>query len=46
MSSSFFPTLLAYTPYLSSLLLPLVVVVFPAAVFAFLFVYIEREDIA
>jgi photosystem I subunit 8 len=46
MSSSFLPTILAYTPFISSILVPLTGLVIPAATFAFLFLYIEREDIA
>jgi photosystem I subunit 8 len=46
MSSSFLPTLLAYSTFLPSILVPLTGLVIPTAVFAFLFLYIEREDIA
>jgi photosystem I subunit 8 len=46
MSSSFFPTILAYSSFLPSVLVPLTGLVLPAVIFAFLFSYIEREDIA
>jgi photosystem I subunit 8 len=46
MSSSFLPTLLAYSSFLPSIFVPLTGLVIPAATLAFLFLYIEREDIA
>ncbi|MBD2136977.1 photosystem I reaction center subunit VIII [Anabaena sp. FACHB-1237] len=45
MSSSFFPTILAYTPFLSSIFVPLTGLVLPAVIFAFLFSYIESDNI-
>lgn len=46
MASTFLPSILAYTTFLPSLLVPLTGLVFSAVAFALLFVYIEREDIA
>ncbi|MBK1988994.1 photosystem I reaction center subunit VIII [Sphaerospermopsis aphanizomenoides BCCUSP55] len=46
MSGSFLPSILAYSSFLPSIFVPLTGLVLPATVFAFLFVYIEREDIA
>ena len=46
MSTSFLPTILAYSSFLPSVLVPLTGLVLPAVIFAFLFSYIEREDIA
>jgi len=46
MSSSFLPTILAYSSFLPSVLVPLTGLVLPAVIFAFLFSYIEREDVA
>jgi photosystem I subunit 8 len=46
MSSSFLPTILAYSSFLPSFFVPLTGLVLPAVIFAFLFSYIEREDIA
>ena len=46
MSSSFLPTILAYSSFLPSVFVPLTGLVLPAVIFAFLFSYIEREDIA
>ena len=46
MSSSFLPTILTYSSFLPSVFVPLTGLVLPAVIFAFLFSYIEREDIA
>ncbi|MBD2293168.1 photosystem I reaction center subunit VIII [Anabaena sphaerica] len=46
MSGSFLPSILAYSSFLPSIFVPLTGLVLPAVVFAFLFLYIEREDIA
>jgi photosystem I subunit VIII len=46
MSGSFLPSILAYSSFLPSILVPLTGLVLPAVVFAFLFSYIESEDIA
>ena len=46
MSSSCLPTILAYSSFLPSILVPLTGLVLPAVIFAFLFSYIESEDIA
>ncbi|WP_341527303.1 photosystem I reaction center subunit VIII [Nostoc sp. UHCC 0302] len=46
MASAFLPSILASTSYLSSILVPIIGWVLPGAVFAFLFLYIEREDAA
>ncbi|MDB9449625.1 photosystem I reaction center subunit VIII [Dolichospermum circinale] len=46
MSSSFLPNILAYSSFLPSVFVPLTGLVLPAVIFAFLFSYIEREDIA
>ncbi|MEA5617002.1 photosystem I reaction center subunit VIII [Cronbergia sp. UHCC 0137] len=46
MSSSFLPSILAYSSFLPSIFVPLTGLVVPAATFAFLFLYIERDDIA
>ncbi|MBD2499045.1 photosystem I reaction center subunit VIII [Anabaena azotica] len=45
MVSTLFPSLLAYSTFLPSLLVPLTGLVFPAVAFAFMFLYIEREDL-
>ncbi|OUL24092.1 photosystem I reaction center subunit VIII [Nostoc sp. T09] len=44
MSTAFLPSLLAYSTFLPSILVPLTGLVFPALTFAFFFLYIERED--
>ncbi|MTJ50249.1 photosystem I reaction center subunit VIII [Dolichospermum sp. UHCC 0259] len=46
MSSSFLPTILAYSSFLPSVFVPLTGLVLPAVIFAFLFSYIERDNIA
>lgn len=46
MSGSLLPSILAYSTFLPSILVPLTGLVIPAVVFASLFLYIEREDIA
>jgi photosystem I subunit VIII len=45
MVSTLFPSLLAYSTFLPSLLVPTVGLIFPAVAFAFMFLYIEREDL-
>ncbi|HLP90874.1 MAG TPA: photosystem I reaction center subunit VIII [Nostocaceae cyanobacterium] len=46
MSGSLLPSILAYSTFLPSILVPLTGLVIPTVVFAYLFLYIEREDIA
>ncbi|MEA5550071.1 photosystem I reaction center subunit VIII [Anabaena cylindrica UHCC 0172] len=46
MSSSFLPSILAYSSFLPSIFVPMTGLVLPAVVFAFFFSYIESEDIA
>ncbi|HLO87367.1 MAG TPA: photosystem I reaction center subunit VIII [Nostocaceae cyanobacterium] len=46
MSGSFLPSILAYSSFIPSIFVPLTGLVLPSAIFAFLFLYIEREDIA
>ncbi|MBE9231191.1 MAG: photosystem I reaction center subunit VIII [Cuspidothrix sp.] len=46
MSGSFLPTVFAYSSFLPSIFVPLTGLVLPAVIFAFLFSYIESEDIA
>ncbi|TAF15689.1 MAG: photosystem I reaction center subunit VIII [Nostocales cyanobacterium] len=43
---AFQPSILAYSSFLPSIFVPLTGLVLPAVIFAFLFSYIEREDIA
>lgn len=45
MVSTVFPSLLAYSTFLPSLLVPLTGLIFPTIAFAFMFLYIEREDL-
>ncbi|BAY11834.1 photosystem I reaction center subunit VIII [Calothrix sp. NIES-2098] len=46
MATELFPSILASTSYLPALFVPIIGWGVPIAVFAFLFLYIEREDIA
>ncbi|MBD2346768.1 photosystem I reaction center subunit VIII [Anabaena subtropica] len=46
MATAFLPSILADTSFLSSILVPVVGWVVPIVTFAFLFLYIEREDVA
>jgi photosystem I subunit 8 len=46
MASQFLPQILASTSYLPALFVPIIGWGVPAAVMAFLFLYIEKEDIA
>ncbi|WP_084776859.1 photosystem I reaction center subunit VIII [Anabaena sp. PCC 7108] len=46
MSGSLLPSILAYSSFLPSIFVPLTGLVLPAVIFAFLFSYIESEDIA
>ena len=46
MSGSFLPSILAYSSFLPSIFVPLTGLVLPAVVFAFMFTYIESDDIA
>lgn len=46
MSTSLLPSILASASFLPSIFVPLTGLVLPTIVFAFLFSYIEREDIA
>ncbi|MBD2353798.1 photosystem I reaction center subunit VIII [Tolypothrix sp. FACHB-123] len=46
MASQLLPSILASTSYLPALFVPIIGWGVPIAVFAFLFLYIEREDIA
>ncbi|OUL30566.1 photosystem I reaction center subunit VIII [Nostoc sp. 106C] len=44
MSTAFLPSILAYSTFLPSIFVPIIGWVLPIAIFAFLFLYIERED--
>ncbi|QLE58306.1 photosystem I reaction center subunit VIII [Nostoc sp. TCL26-01] len=46
MALEFVPSILASTSYLSAIFVPVIGWVLPIVTFAFLFVYIESEDIA
>ncbi|MEH2059123.1 MAG: photosystem I reaction center subunit VIII [Nostoc sp.] len=46
MAASFLPSVLASTSYLSSIFVPIIGWVLPAVTFAFLFLYIESDDIS
>jgi photosystem I subunit 8 len=46
MSGSFLPSILAYSSFLPSIFVPLTGLVLPAVIFAFMFSYIESDDIA
>ncbi|MEH1842291.1 MAG: photosystem I reaction center subunit VIII [Nostoc sp.] len=46
MAVSFLPSILASTSYLSSFLVPIIGWILPGIVFAFLFLYIESDDIS
>ncbi|MEH2120950.1 photosystem I reaction center subunit VIII [Nostoc sp.] len=46
MAAYFLPSILASTSYLSSILIPIIGWVLPGVVFAFLFLYIESDDIS
>ncbi|MBW4645868.1 MAG: photosystem I reaction center subunit VIII [Goleter apudmare HA4340-LM2] len=46
MTTEFLPHILASTSYLSSIFVPIIGWVVPAVGIAFLFLYIESEDIA
>ncbi|MDF5707876.1 MAG: photosystem I reaction center subunit VIII [Nostoc sp. S4] len=46
MAFEFWPTMLASTSYLPAIFVPIVGWIVPGVVFAFLFLYIESEDIA
>ncbi len=45
MATTFLPSILAYTTFLPSILVPLTGLVVPAVTFAFMLLYIERDDI-
>ncbi|MEJ1933299.1 photosystem I reaction center subunit VIII [Nostoc sp. NIES-3756] len=45
MVSTLFPHLFAYSTFLPSILVPTVGLILPAVTFAYLFLYIEREDL-
>ncbi len=45
MATSFLPSILAYTTFLPSILVPLTGLVLPAVTFAFMLLYIERDEI-
>ncbi|AVH72743.1 photosystem I reaction center subunit VIII [Nostoc sp. 'Lobaria pulmonaria (5183) cyanobiont'] len=46
MAVSFLPSVLASTSYLSAIFIPIIGWVLPGVVFAFLFLYIESDDIS
>ncbi|MBN3894074.1 MAG: photosystem I reaction center subunit VIII [Nostoc sp.] len=46
MAASFLPSILASTSYLSSIFVPIIGWVLPGVIFAFLFLYIESDDIS
>ncbi|MEH2424080.1 MAG: photosystem I reaction center subunit VIII [Nostoc sp.] len=46
MAASFLPSILASTSYLPSIFIPIIGWVLPGVVFAFLFIYIESDDIS
>ncbi|MGV0107348.1 Photosystem I reaction center subunit VIII [Nostoc sp. DSM 114160] len=46
MAASFLPTVLASTSYLSAIFVPIIGWILPGVVFAFLFLYIENDDIS
>ncbi|WP_138502248.1 photosystem I reaction center subunit VIII [Nostoc sp. PA-18-2419] len=46
MAFEFLPTMLASTSYLPAIFVPIIGWIVPGVVFAFLFLYIESEDIA
>ncbi|MEH2296223.1 photosystem I reaction center subunit VIII [Nostoc sp.] len=46
MAVSFLPSILASTSYLSPIFISIIGWVLPAVVFAFLFLYIESDDIS
>ncbi|MBN3958143.1 photosystem I reaction center subunit VIII [Nostoc sp. NMS8] len=46
MAASFLPSILASTSYLPAIFVPIIGWVLPAVVFAFLFLYIESDDIS
>ncbi len=45
MATSFLPSILAYTTFLPSILVPFTGLVLPAVTFAFMLLYIERDEI-
>ena len=45
MATSFLPSILAYTTFLPSILVPLTGLILPAVTFAFMLLYIERDEI-
>ncbi|MEH2179858.1 photosystem I reaction center subunit VIII [Nostoc sp.] len=46
MATSFLPSILASTSYLSALFVPIIGWILPGVVFAFLFLYTESDDIS
>lgn len=46
MSASFLPSMFMSTSFLSSILVPSIGYLVPAVTIAFIFLYIERDDIA
>ncbi|MEH2286776.1 photosystem I reaction center subunit VIII [Nostoc sp.] len=46
MATSFLPSVLASTSYLSALFVPIIGWIVPGVVFTFLFLYLESDDIS
>lgn len=44
-TASFMPSILMYTSFVPSILVPITGLVLPAVTFAFMLLYIERDDI-